>query len=66
MVGILLAVILLFVLLLGYYILYFRKRLVNRWNLEQVLEINEKGVYNASLLPVSENGGNACNVKRIH
>ena len=53
MVGILLAVILLFVLLLGYYILYFRKRLVNRWNLEQVLEINGK-VFNASLLPVSD------------
>ena len=53
MVGILLAVILLFVLLLGYYILYFRKRLGNRWNLEQVLEINGK-VFNASLLPVSD------------
>lgn len=52
MVGILLAVILLFVLLLGYYILYFRKRLVNRWNLEQVLEINEK-VFKASQLPAS-------------
>ena len=36
-----------------YYILYFRKRLVNRWNLEQVLEINGK-VFNASLLPVSD------------
>ena len=33
--------------------LYFRKRLVNRWNLEQVLEINGK-VFNASLLPVSD------------
>ena len=47
MVGVLLAVILLFALLLGYYILYFRKRLINRWNLEQVLEINGK-VFNAS------------------
>lgn len=53
MVGILLTVILLLALLLGYYILYIRKRLVNRWNLEQVLEINGK-VFNASLLPVQE------------
>ncbi|MDE6348475.1 MAG: DUF5113 domain-containing protein, partial [Bacteroides sp.] len=53
LVGILLAVILLFILLMGYYILYFRKRLVNRWNLEQVLEIN-KNVFKASLLPVSD------------
>ena len=50
MVGILLAVILLLVLPMGYYILYFRKHLVNRWNLEQVLEINGK-VFEASLLP---------------
>lgn len=42
MVGVLLAVTLLMALLLGYYVLYFRKRLMNRWNLEQVLEINEK------------------------
>lgn len=53
MVGILLAVILLVALLLGYYILYIRKRLVNRWNLEQVLEINGK-VFTASLLPAQE------------
>ena len=53
MVGILLAVILLFVLWLGYYILNFRKRLVDRWNLEQVLEINGR-VFKASLLPVTE------------
>lgn len=53
MVGILLAVILLFILWLGYHILIFRKRLVNRWNLEQVLEINEK-VFTASQLPVPE------------
>lgn len=30
------------ILLLGYYILYVRKRLLNRWNLEQVLEINRQ------------------------
>lgn len=48
MVGILLGIIILSALLLGYYILYFRKRLINRWNLEQVLEIN-KQVFTASL-----------------
>ncbi|WP_373829793.1 DUF5113 domain-containing protein [Bacteroides heparinolyticus] len=53
MVGILLTLILLFALLLGYYILYIRKRLVNRWNLEQVLEINEK-VFASSLLSISK------------
>lgn len=55
MVGVLLAVTLLMALLLGYYVLYFRKRLMNRWNLEQVLEINEK-VFAASLFsgPKSE------------
>lgn len=53
LVGILLTCVLLLALLLGYYILYFRKRLVNRWNLEQVLEINEK-VFTASLTPVVE------------
>ncbi len=55
MVSILLAVLLLVTLCLGYYILYFRKRLVNRWNMEQVLEIN-KQVFIASLMPASENG----------
>lgn len=53
MVSILLFVVLFLTLFLGYYILYFRKRLVNRWNLEQVLEIN-KQVFTASLLPASE------------
>lgn len=53
MVGIILGGILLFALLLGYYILYFRKRMVNRWNLEQVLEIN-KQVFATSLLATSE------------
>lgn len=52
-VGISLGVILVLALLLGYYILYIRKRLVNRWNLEQVLEIN-KQVFEASLLPAPE------------
>ena len=42
MVGILLALFLLVALLMGFYLLYFRKRLVYRWNLEQVLEINRQ------------------------
>ena len=54
MVSILLVIILLVTLCLGYYVLYFRRRLVNRWNLEQVLEIN-KQVFSASVMPVSEN-----------
>lgn len=40
MVGLWLSIMLIIALLVGYYILYFRKRWVNRWNLEQVLEIN--------------------------
>ncbi len=55
MVSILLVVILLVTLCLGYYILYFRRRLVNRWNLEQVLEINRQ-VSAASVMPASGNG----------
>lgn len=39
-VGIWLAVLLFFLLCLGYYYLYIRRRLVDRWNLEQVLDIN--------------------------
>ena len=54
MVSILLVIILLVTLCLGYYILYFRRRLVNRWNLEQVLEIN-KQVFTASMMPVPGN-----------
>lgn len=42
MVGVILFIGLIAMLLLGYYILYIRKRLVNRWNLEQVLEINRQ------------------------
>lgn len=53
MIGIMLSIILLASLLLGYYILYVRKRLVNRWNLEQVFEINEK-VFSASLPQLPE------------
>lgn len=53
MVGVILFVGLICILLLGYYILYIRKRLVNRWNLEQVLEIN-KQIFAASLTPVAE------------
>ena len=46
-------IILLVTLCLGYYVLYFRRRLVNRWNLEQVLEIN-KQVFTASVISASE------------
>ena len=46
-VGIWLTLFVAFVWLLGYSILYVRKRLVNRWNLEQVLEINRQ-VYAAA------------------
>ena len=48
-VAIILCVVILLVLLVGYYILYFRHRLIYRYNLEQVLEIN-KQVFSASLL----------------
>jgi hypothetical protein len=41
-VAIILAGCLMAVLLAGYYFLYIRKRLVNRWNLEQLLEINKQ------------------------
>lgn len=53
LVSILLVAILLAALCLGYYVLYFRRRLVNRWNLEQVLEIN-KQVSAASVMPASD------------
>jgi len=48
-VGIILCFVLLIVSLVGYYFLYMRKRLQNRLNLEQVLEINQK-VFAASLV----------------
>lgn len=37
-----LCILLLIILFIGYYLLYIRKRLMNRWNLEQVLEINKQ------------------------
>ena len=48
-VGIILCFVLLVVSLIGYYLLYMRKMLQNRLNLEQVLEINQK-VFAASLV----------------
>lgn len=41
-VAVILCVVLLLTFFVGYYLLYMRKRLVNRWNLEQVLEINKQ------------------------
>lgn len=52
-VGIILCVVLLIASLIGYYLLYMRKRLQNRLNLEQVLEINKK-VFAASLIRPQE------------
>lgn len=52
-IGIILCFVLLFVLLVGYYFLYMRKRMLNRLNLEQVLDINQK-VFAASLLRPQE------------
>lgn len=40
--------------MLGILYSVFRRRLVNRWNLEQVLEIN-KQIFTASIMPTSEN-----------
>lgn len=47
-VAIILCFVLLFVLLAGYYVFYFRHRLMYRYNLEQILEINRQ-VFSASL-----------------
>ena len=52
-VGIILCFVLLIVSLVGYYFLYMRKRLQNRLNLEQVLEINQK-VFATSLVRPQE------------
>ncbi len=52
-VGLILCVLLLVASLVGYYLLYIRKRLVNRMNLEQVLEINKK-MFSASLFRTQE------------
>lgn len=46
-----LMVLMLFLWIAGYYLLFLRKRLINRWNLEQVLEINRQ-IFAASLQPV--------------
>ena len=48
-VGIILCILLLVISLAGYYLIYIRKRLLNRLNLEQVLEINKK-VFASSLI----------------
>lgn len=40
-VAVILFILLLIIFFIGYYLLYIRKRLTNRWNLEQVLEINK-------------------------
>ncbi|NDV65891.1 DUF5113 domain-containing protein [Bacteroides sp. 224] len=53
-VGLIICILLLIVSLTGYYFLYMRKRLMNRWNLEQVLEIN-KTIYPSSLIRPEEN-----------
>ena len=52
-VGIILCFVLLIVSLVGYYLLYLRKRIQNRLSLEQVLEINQK-VFVASLIRPQE------------
>lgn len=52
-IGIILCILLLIISLICYYFLYIRKRLQNRLNLEQVLEINKK-VFMASTLHLFE------------
>lgn len=52
-VGIILCICLLVISICGYYLLYMRKRLLNRMNLEQVLEINKK-VFASSLVRTQE------------
>jgi len=49
MVAIILCILLLIAYLISYYVFYMRKRLVNRWNLEQVLEINQQ-VFSSSIV----------------
>lgn len=41
-VAFILGILVLIIFFTGYYLLYIRKRLINRWNLEQVLEINKQ------------------------
>lgn len=52
-VAIILCFVLLLILMVGYYILYFRHRLMYRYNLEQILEINRQ-VFSASLVKVDK------------
>lgn len=52
-VGLILCILLLVALLVGYYVIYVRKRLLNRMNLMQVLEINKK-VFAVSLVRTQE------------
>lgn len=52
-VGIILCILLLLSYLIIYYVSYVRKRLNNRWNLEQVLEIN-KNIFSATLVRTEE------------
>lgn len=52
-VGVILCALLLLSYLIVYYTLYIRKRLINRWNLEQVLEIN-KNIFSSSLVRSEE------------
>ncbi|MEG2593669.1 MAG: DUF5113 domain-containing protein [Bacteroides sp.] len=52
-VGLILCIILLVAVIFGYYVLYVRKRLVYRMNLEQVLEINKK-IFASSLVRTQE------------
>ncbi len=58
MVGLILCVLLLLASLIGYYLLYIRKRQLNRMNLEQVLDINKK-IFAASLFRTQEQGSEA-------
>ena len=53
-IGIIICIILLIILIVGYYFLSIRKRLKNRDNLRQILEINRR-IYSSSLLRTSGN-----------
>lgn len=53
-VGLIICLLLLVASVIGYYFLYIRRRLLNRWNLEQVLEINKK-VFSSSQTRSEEN-----------
>ncbi len=58
MVGLILCVLLVLASLIGYYLLYIRKRQLNRMNLEQVLDVNKK-IFAASLFRTQEQGSEA-------